>query len=67
MKCKCKKICRKSESSLSLSYENTITEGANIRPVKAVRPDERFLSLAQIDKLYHELKPKHPVGASVPF
>jgi len=51
-----KKICRKSESSLSFSYENTVTEGANLRPVKAVRRDERFLSLAQTDKHCHELK-----------
>jgi len=49
------KICRKSESNLSFSYENSVTEGTNLRPVKAVRRVERFLSLAQIDKLYHEL------------
>jgi len=30
-------------SSLSLSYENTV--GTNLRPVKAVPRDERFLSL----------------------
>jgi len=40
------KICRKSESSLSFSYENTVTEGTNLRPIQAVRSDERFLSLA---------------------
>ena len=38
------------------SYENPVTEGTNLRPVKAVRRDERFLSLAQIDKLYHQLR-----------
>jgi len=27
-----------------------------MRPVKAVRRDEGFLSLTQIDKLHHELK-----------
>jgi len=31
MKCMCKKICRKSESILSFSYQNIITEGANMR------------------------------------
>jgi len=40
------KICRKSESSLSFSYESTVTEGTNLRPIKAIRRDERFLSLA---------------------
>jgi len=39
------KIFRKSESSLSFSYENRITEGTNLRPVKRVRRDERFLCL----------------------
>jgi len=38
MKCTCTKNCRKSESSLSFSYENTMTEGANMRPVKACAP-----------------------------
>jgi len=33
-------------SNLSLSYENTVTEGTNLRTIKAIRPDERFLSLA---------------------
>jgi len=51
-----KKFCRKSESSLSFSYENTVKERINMRPVKAVCCDERFLSLAQIDKLYHKHK-----------
>jgi len=40
------KFCRKSESSLSFSYENTVTVGTNLRLIKAVRRDERFLSLA---------------------
>ena len=35
MKCKCKKNSKKLESILSFSYENIITEGANMRPVKA--------------------------------
>jgi len=35
-------ICRKSESSLSFSYENTVSEGKKMRPIKAMRPDERF-------------------------
>jgi len=47
------KICRKSEASQSFSYENTVAEGANLRSDKAVGRYERFLSLAQIDKLYH--------------
>jgi len=29
------KICRKAESILSFSYQNIITEAANMRPVKA--------------------------------
>jgi len=45
-----------SESSLSFSNENIVTEGVNMRSVKAVRYNKRFLSLAQIDKLYHELE-----------
>jgi len=40
------KICRTSESSLLFSYENTVTEGTNLRPVKAVHRDQHFLSLA---------------------
>jgi len=48
---KCKNNCRKSESILSFGYENIITQGTNLRPVKAVRGDEHFLSLARIDKL----------------
>jgi len=36
----------KSESSLSFSYKNTVTEGTNLRPIKAMRRDERFYSLA---------------------
>jgi len=35
MKCQRKKVCRKAESILSFSYQNIITEEANIRPVKA--------------------------------
>jgi len=42
MKCKCKKICRNSESVLSFSYENIITEGANMSPVKAYVPRWMF-------------------------
>ena len=49
------KIWRKSESSLSFSYENTITEVANLRPVKPERRDEFFLSSTQIDELCHAL------------
>jgi len=56
MKCKCKKICRKSESILSFSYDNVITEGANMRPVKACAPQLTFSFISSIDKLYHELK-----------
>jgi len=39
------RICRTSESSLLFSYENTVAEGTNLRPVKAVRHDERFFFL----------------------
>jgi len=39
-------ICRKSESSLSFSYKSTVAEGTNLRPIKAIRRDERFLSLS---------------------
>jgi len=35
MKCKHKKIGKKSGSILPFSYENIITEGANMRPIKA--------------------------------
>jgi len=56
MKCKCKKNCRKSASILSFTYQNIITERANMGGSKHVRRDERFPSLAQIDELYHELK-----------
>jgi len=40
------KICRKWESSLSFSYESAVgvTEGTNLRLIKAMRRDERFLS-----------------------
>jgi len=44
MKCNCKKNCRNSESILSFSYENTIIEGANMRPVKACAPGSRAYS-----------------------
>jgi len=40
------KYCRTSESSLLFSYENTVAERTNLWPVKAVRRDESFLSLA---------------------
>jgi len=42
IKWKCKKNCRKSESILLLSYENTITEGANMVPVKVCSPRWTF-------------------------
>jgi len=45
----------KPESSLSFSYENTVTEVANLRPVNAARRDEFFLSSAQNDELRHAL------------
>jgi len=40
------KMCRKSESSLLFSYESTVTEGTNLRPIKAMHRNECFLSLA---------------------
>jgi len=40
------KICRKSESSLSFSYENIVAVGTKLRPVIAMRADEDFGSLA---------------------
>ena len=50
------KNLKKPESSLSFSYENTVTKGTNLRPIKAVHRDEHFLSLALSDELYHELQ-----------
>jgi len=40
------KICRKSESRLLFSYENTVTVRTNLRPIKPMRPNDRFLSIA---------------------
>jgi len=40
------KICRKLESSLSFSHDNTGPEETYQRPIKAMHHDERFLSLA---------------------
>jgi len=40
-----KKNCRK-------SYENTVTEGTNLRPIKAMRRDEGFGLFAQVDFAY---------------
>jgi len=40
------KFCRKSESSLSFSHENIVTEGVNRKPIKEMRRNERFRSLA---------------------
>jgi len=34
---------KKPESSLSFSYENTVTKGTNLRPVKAMHCDECVL------------------------
>jgi len=36
------KICKKLESSLSFSYENTVTEGTNLRPVLSSAPRWTF-------------------------
>jgi len=47
------KTCRKSENSLSFSYENTVTEGTCSRSKQWAALN--FFSLAQIDELYHEL------------
>jgi len=51
-----KKICKKPDTSISFSYENTVTEGASLSPVKSVHRDEPVFSLAQIDELCHALK-----------
>jgi len=48
-----RKICRKSESSLSFSYENIVTEGTNLMPIKAMRRDERFL-LPALQRIFLE-------------
>jgi len=40
------KISRKSESSLSFSYESSVTEGTNLRPIKAMRRNERFFFIS---------------------
>jgi len=42
MKCKCKKNCRKTESVVLFNYQNIITEGANMWPVKACVPRWTF-------------------------
>ena len=55
MKRKLYKIARNQNQSYR-SVIKTHTEGANVWRSKHVRRDERFLSLAQIDQLYHELK-----------
>jgi len=47
---KCKKIARNQNQSYC-SVLKTLTEGANMRPIKRVRCDERFLSLADTLKL----------------
>jgi len=39
----------------TIHSQNIYTEGANMSRSKHMRRHERFLSLAQIDKLYHEL------------
>jgi len=41
-----KKFWRKSESSLLFIYENAVTNGTNLRAIKAMHRYERFLSLA---------------------
>jgi len=51
MKCKCQQNSVGNQNQAYLSVVQTLTEGTNLRPVKAVRRDERFLSLAQINKL----------------
>jgi len=59
VKCKCKKICRKAESILSFSYENIITQEANMRPVKACAPRWTFSFISANwyhEQLYNELK-----------
>jgi len=50
------KLCKKSESSLSFRYGNTVAEGTNQRSAKPVHRDEYSLSLAQIDKRFHEFE-----------
>jgi len=37
------KICWKSGSSLSFSYENTVGEGKKLRPLKEMRRNDRFV------------------------
>jgi len=54
MKCKCQQKFASIKTYHSVI--ETLTEGTNLRPVKAVHCDERVLILAQMDELYHELK-----------
>ena len=49
------KICKKPESNLLFTYENTVIKGINLTPIEVEHLDERVLSLAQVDKLYHDL------------
>jgi len=47
------KICKKPESNLLFTYENTVTKGINLTPIEVEHLDERVFSLAQVDKHYH--------------
>jgi len=51
-----KEISKKPISSLSLTNENIVTEGTNLRPVKDVHRNERVLSYSQIYQRYHEFQ-----------
>jgi len=55
MKCKCKKIAETQNQSYRSDTKTLLPKKQTWARSKHVRCDERFLSLAQIDKFYHEL------------
>jgi len=56
IKCKCKKIAGNQNQSYRSVMKTLLPKGQTWGRSKPVRCHERFLSLAQIDKLYHVLK-----------
>jgi len=56
MKCKSKKNAGKQNQSYRSVIKTLLPKEQTWGQSKHVRRDERFLSLAQIDELYHELK-----------
>jgi len=54
MQCQCKKFAGKQNKSYRSVIKTLLPEKQTWGRSKHVRSDERFLSLEQIDKLYHE-------------